>query len=234
MALRLAETHSKQFTYVCTPTGNESPEMFAHWRDLGDRLGDTIWPISGGTLEGVIAANRAIPNHNMRFCTRILKIEPYLQFCRKVMPAISYVGLRADEREREGISDPKGHGGDMSIPKPYGIEQHYPLREWGWGLKEVMDYLVKKKVRIPDRTDCEWCFWQRLGEWYILWRDRRESFEKAAEWERRVGHTWRSNSRDTWPASLDGLALRFANGDVPEISLKMMENRKGMCRMCSL
>ena len=32
LALRLAEIEPREYIYVCTPTGNEPPEMFAHWK----------------------------------------------------------------------------------------------------------------------------------------------------------------------------------------------------------
>ncbi len=39
MALRLAEIEPRDYAYVITPTGNELPEMIAHWRKLMDLLG---------------------------------------------------------------------------------------------------------------------------------------------------------------------------------------------------
>src|SRR5574343_1338117 len=78
MALRLKELHpDRAFTYVCTPTGNELPEMFSHWAMLRVRLGGTFIPIMGGTLEGQIERQGCLPNFRMRWCTRMLKIEPY-------------------------------------------------------------------------------------------------------------------------------------------------------------
>lgn len=41
MALRLRELNPDvDYVYVCTPTGNELPEMWEHWRKLGQLLGD--------------------------------------------------------------------------------------------------------------------------------------------------------------------------------------------------
>ena len=43
MALRLAELNPDvPYNYICTPTGDEFPEMFAHWRRLGDMLGAAV------------------------------------------------------------------------------------------------------------------------------------------------------------------------------------------------
>ena len=52
MALRLAEIEPAAYTYVITPTGNELPEMFAHWRRLGELLGSPLVPVGRTTLAG--------------------------------------------------------------------------------------------------------------------------------------------------------------------------------------
>jgi 3'-phosphoadenosine 5'-phosphosulfate sulfotransferase (PAPS reductase)/FAD synthetase len=95
------------FNYVCTPTGDERPEMFAHWRLLGDRLGRRIIPIMNGTLKSVVRREKMLPNFRARFCTRILKIEPFRKVLQELTqrgPVVSYVGLRADEPGRTTIS----------------------------------------------------------------------------------------------------------------------------------
>ena len=38
MALRLNELSEHQYTYFCTPTGDELPEMQDHWNKLEDLL----------------------------------------------------------------------------------------------------------------------------------------------------------------------------------------------------
>lgn len=50
------------------------------------------------------------------------------------------------------------------------------------------------------------------------------------------GDTLRSKDRDTWPAALKDLRVRFEAGDVPTMSLKMMDKARqiGKCRVCTL
>lgn len=223
MAVRLAEVEPNDYTYVCTPTGDEPPEMFEHWRNLGTILGKPIIPVMGGTLDGLIKAQNALPNFRQRWCTRILKIEPYAAWLSKQGECTSYVGLRADEPEREG-------GDYMDIP---GVTMDFPLRRWGWGLTEVVGYLAEKRITIPKRTDCLKCFFQRLIEWYEFWRDHREAWMKGEAQEEAVGHTFRSPSRDTWPASMKGLRERFEAGDVPRDTRKDPLNEM-KCRVCRL
>ena len=131
MALRLAEVEPRDYVYVCTPTGNEPPAMFAHWRKLGELLGKPLTPIMGGTLAGLVRQQNALPNWRQRWCTRMLKIEPYAAWLAQQGECTSYVGIRADEPKREG-------GDYMDVPN---ITMRFPLREWGWGVRDVPSYL---------------------------------------------------------------------------------------------
>lgn len=233
MALHLAEIEPRDYMYVITPTGNEPPAMIAHWRKVSDLLGKPLTiATSGKSLHGLIRDLMMLPNHRARWCTRLLKLEPYYAWLAQHTPCTSYVGLRADEESRPG----------MIFPDADEITMRFPMREWGWTINDVLAYLEERGVEIPARTDCQDCFWQTLGEWYLYWRDDREGFNKAAEMECWVseqrGHpfTFRSPQRDTWPASLAELGARFQAGEKPERSLKMMDKRReiGACRVCTM
>lgn len=223
MALRLAEVEPRDYTYVCTPTANEPKAMFAHWRHLGDLLGKPIIPVMADTLVGLITKQNALPNFRMRWCTRMLKIEPYAAWLAKQGECTSYVGIRADEPEREG-------GDYLDIPD---IVMDFALRRWGWGLSDVLGYLDKRGIVIPTRTDCQLCFYQRLIEWWELWRDHTVEWMEGERLEAMTGHTFRSPGRDTWPASMVELRKRFEAGDIPK------ETRRDAlgqlkCRVCRL
>jgi 3'-phosphoadenosine 5'-phosphosulfate sulfotransferase (PAPS reductase)/FAD synthetase len=224
MALRPRELNPDiDYTYICTPTGNELPEMWAHWRKLGELLGKPIQPVIGGELFSLIRQQKMIPNWRARFCTRMLKIEPYaawlMQMSKQFYPIISYVGIRADEPEREA-------GDYTNVP---GVEMVFPLRDWEWGLAKVLDYLAEREVTIPIRSDCAVCFFQRLGEWYDLWLNHIEQWMEGEEIEEEMGHTFRSASRDTWPAAMKDMRVRFENGDRPR---GMKESTIKPCRVC--
>lgn len=230
LAIELREREPRPYTYVCTPTGDELPEMFAHWRSLGERLGSRIIPVMGGTLKGVIASEGMLPNFRARFCTRKLKIIPFINWMREQLaggPIVAYVGLRADEPLRVG-----GVYGQIE-----GIEQRFPLREWGMGEDDVQATLRRVGIVCPDRTDCARCYHQRIGEWWELWRDHRDVFEDAIADEQRMGATYRTPGRDSWPTALADMAVRFEAGDKPTVSLDRMARERmasGNCRVCSL
>lgn len=226
LAFRLKELEPRPYTYVCTPTGNESDDMFEHWKMLREKLGGTFTPIVAGTLVSEIESAMAIPNWRMRWCTRKLKIEPYAKFLqsatRQYDRVISYVGIRADEPEREA-----GDYSDIS-----GVEMRFPLREWGWGIGEVITYNASIGVSIPKRTDCKLCFFQRIGEWYELWQTNPEAWAEGERLEDLTHHTFRSPSRDTWPASMRELRAEFEGGRLPR-GLQKDGIAELKCRVCT-
>src|SRR5262245_34722549 len=78
LALRLAEVEPRDYTYVCTPTGDEPQAFFDHLDYLRRVLGKPILPIMHPLgLNGLIAKKQALPNHRARWCTQMLKITPY-------------------------------------------------------------------------------------------------------------------------------------------------------------
>lgn len=232
MALRLAEIEPRDYVYVITPTGNELPEMFDHWRKVAGLLGAPLVPITRRSLQGLIRDQTMLPNHRARWCTRMIKLEPYYGWLATQTPCTSYVGLRADEEGRPG----------MVFPDADGVRMDFPMQRWGWMLEDVLGYLIEKDVSVPERTDCAACFWQRIGEWFLLWRDHLDQFLEAEELElyvhlfRGAGNTFRSPSRDSWPAALADLRQEFERGRVPQRSLDLMDKRRliGACRVCTL
>lgn len=239
LALRLKEVEPREYIYVCTPTGDEPDELFAHWNRLADMLGGPVVPVVHQRgLSGLIADQNALPNWRQRWCTRMLKIEPYRRWLAAASPAVSYVGLRADEEGRAG-------GAYDDIP---GVTSRFPLREWGWGEPDVWNYLESRGFRHPEagglfdqpgaapfpaRTDCRRCFFQTIGEWYALWRDDPAAYADAERQERETGHTFRSPGRDTWPAGLAELRGEFERGRVPA-SVRRDALSRLKCRACTL
>lgn len=220
MAVLLKETHPDiPFEWVCTPTGNELPAWFAHMRNLREIIGPII-PIPAPMLVDRIKHWDALPNWRQRWCTREIKIEPFAAFLMQIAPAKFYVGLRADEARREG-------GDYREVP---GVEQIFPLRDANMGLQEVLDFLMVRQIIIPRRTDCAWCFFQRLIEWYELWRDHLDIYLEGETWEAATGHTFRSPGRDTQPTSLKDLRAKFETGWIPRDTRDPISDLK--CRVC--
>lgn len=232
MSFLLKEREPRPYNYVCTPTGDELPEMFGFWNWLGsdEGVGRRLIPIMNGTLASVIADNKALPNFRLRFCTRILKIEPYRKFLIATAaegPVVSYVGLRHDEPGRAG-----GAYADIE-----GVEMRFPLRDWEMGETEVQAGLAERGIKCPNRTDCARCYHQRIGEWWELWWHYRDLWDSAVADEQKYGATFRTPGRDSWPTALIDLQALFEQGTWPTISLDRMVRERlqsGSCRVCSL
>lgn len=226
MALRLREVEpDHDYTFAITPTGRELPTMKAHWERLENLLGKPLVKVPAPTLVELIVKQRTLPNWRIRFCTRLVKIEPFMAFVAAQAPAVSCIGIRADEvtgdNAREG-TDWEGVAG---------VTQDFPLVRWGWGLAKVKCYLAERGVQVPIRTDCDFCFFQRLIEWFEFWRDYPELWREGEALEAFTGHTFRSDQRDSWPASMAGLRAEFESGRVPKETRG--RERKTMCAWCA-
>lgn len=220
MAIRLSEIEPRSYIYVCTPTGDELPEMTQHLDKLEHILNSKIIRINAGyNLKTLCENHKALPNWRMRFCTKELKIIPYQSWIMSNLPAVSYVGLRADETGRSGVE------WDNELL----LSTRYPLREWGWNIADVLQYLDSKNIAIPTRTDCARCFYQTLYEWYSLWKYYPDIYADAEQQEKQFGYTFRSPQRDTRPAGLKELRNQFELGYIPK-----QRQRKGGCRICSM
>ena len=269
LALRLRELNPDvPYQYISTPTGNELPEFFAHFDRLEQLLQAPIVRIApqmdgiqvvgwrewreGDGLIDLIRRHNMLPNFRARWCTRQLKIEPTLFWLAEHSPAIQYVGLRADEGKRGGIypmipsevnskSMPNRQLREMVAAGVFeGISQQYPMQQWGWSLDDVWSYLDGRGVSIPERTDCGLCFYQRLLEWKRLHVSNPDAFAAGVAIEQEIGHTFRSNGRDTWPASLADMAAEFDRGRLPQgyeasRQLRLVDcDRDDLCRVCTM
>lgn len=218
LALWLVENEPREYEFICNETGNELPAWREHMAQLEVRLKAPIKRIRYHTdFLGMIEEVQMLPNFRARFCTRMLKIEPTIDYFAS-LPAgsVLYVGLRSDEEERRGL-----YGEDIVV--------RFPLREQGIDLAGVWQLLNDRGVTIPERTDCALCPYQRLGEWRNLWRDNPADYQLGIDLEAKHGHTFRSPGRDQWPASLAELAKEFEKGR------KIRgDNKEKACRVCTV
>lgn len=238
LAIWLKENEPRDYQYVWTPTGNELPEMLDHIVRLKALLQAPVLPVSIGTgLVEQARKERMLPNSLARWCTRKLKLEPYYRWLETQTPCVSYVGLRADESERQGMIFPEGNG----------ITLRFPLREVEMNEADVWAFLDQRGIVIPPRTDCAICYHQTLGEWWRLWKLHPELFEEGVQLEADISamhgkpYTLRNASRDTWPAALKDLRAEFEKDRVPprtvqQIDMWRGERRQmtGACRVCSM
>lgn len=227
LALRMAELGEPVDALLFNIVGDEFDDLIPHVKRIAEMTGFKLVPTMPpfSLYEGIRSQNH-IPNAFQRWCTRSLKIEPTIAYLEAHPGSTLLVGLRADEEERQGLY------GDVA-------NYRYPLREWGWGLEDVRKYLEKRCVCVPRRTNCPLCYGQRLSEWHRLWREHPDIYAEGERLERETGHTFRSPSRDSWPAALTDLRARFEAGETPRgvIHLPLLDDYDyaedaGVCRVC--
>lgn len=222
MVLRMAEL-GELFECLFTPAGNEPPELRAHVDAVIARIQRPLVEPPNLSLMFWIQKHQALPNFRQRWCTRQIKIEPCIAYLMAQDAPVLSVGLRADEEQRQGL---------------YGsyATYRYPLREWGWTIGDVRRYLDEQGVTVPKRTNCMLCYDQQLGEWWELWRSRPDEWAKGELLEAQMGHTFRSDQRDTWPAAMKDLRARFEAGHIPrgaDYQRSLFDSEKyGRCRVC--
>lgn len=225
--------------YVFCDTGCELPETYEYLERLEALLGVEVRRLTALDRLGVrskpertpfdIWLNEVyggfLPNARSRWCTRVLKIEPFEAYVGDDR-AYSYIGIRADEN-REGYQAKK----PPVISAQPNIEPVYPLKDDGIELEDVNEILEDSGLGRPayykwrSRSGCYFCFYQQRGEWQRLKQQHPQLFERARSYEKEVdGRTY------TWVfgKSLDDIADADRLYPLPD------EDEADGCAVCHL
>lgn len=167
--------------YFFCDTGKELPETYEFLDALETYLGKPIARLndSRGFDHYLKMYGNYLPSSRMRWCTRMLKIKPLEEFIGDD-PAVSYIGIRADE-DRDGYLSSKPN-----------ITPAYPLRDAGITKADVMRILEEAGLGLPKyyewrtRSGCYFCFFQRKSEWVGLKERHPDLYEAAKQYEKRV------------------------------------------------
>jgi hypothetical protein len=131
-------------------------------------------------------------------------LRPFERWIRPDLDAgvtiYSYVAIRADEMQREGLTATHAN---LSVVMP--------LRERGIEKRGVIELLDGAGLGLPDyyrwrsRSGCTFCFFQQKIEWVNLMREHPDAFEEAKRYEK---NALEHGSPFTWSdrESLDELA----------------------------
>jgi 3'-phosphoadenosine 5'-phosphosulfate sulfotransferase (PAPS reductase)/FAD synthetase len=175
--------------YFFCDTGKELKETYEYLDRLKARLGIKITVLSAerGFDHWLDVYGGVLPSPKMRWCTKALKIEPIEKFVGDDN-AVSYVAIRADERDRKGYISTKPN-----------IRAEFPLVEAGITRQDVIRILEDSGIGLPryyswrSRSGCYFCFFQQKIEWVRLHDEHRDLFELAVKYEERKGgqgYTW--------------------------------------------
>ena len=174
------------FCFVHCDTGIEAEgteEAFERFEAVTGRSILKIKP-KYGLLEGVEKHGNFLPSQRHRSCTQTLKTLPIKKFFNALKEKfgddsvfIQFVGLRADEPQREGIEWAEEH-----------IASSYPLQSLGIR-KEDVNLIVERIQGIPryyqdkSRSGCKICIFSRRSEIIAAWNNSPVDLERAANTE---------------------------------------------------
>ena len=181
LAVHLRDTVPEMEYFFCD-TGAELPETYEYLTRLQVILGKPITRLNAtrGFDHWFEVFRGTLPSPQMRWCTKNMKIKPIEEWIGDA-PAISYVGIRADEANRKGYISTKSN-----------IQSRFPFVEDGIDHEGVMRILEDAGIGLPKyyewrtRSGCYFCFYQRKAEWIGLAERHPELFERAVAIEQKV------------------------------------------------
>ncbi|MBY0358208.1 MAG: phosphoadenosine phosphosulfate reductase family protein [Candidatus Obscuribacterales bacterium] len=164
--------------YFFCDTKKELAETYEYLEKLKARLGITITYLSAerGFDHWLDVYGGVLPSPQIRWCTKQLKIKPLEQFIGDD-EAVSYIGIRADEKRDGYIST-----------KP-SIKPVYPFKEDGLVKADIIRILEESGIGMPSyykwrsRSGCYFCFFQRKYEWVRLSEEHPDLFAQAVAYE---------------------------------------------------
>src|SRR3954470_12413103 len=181
--------HVPEMEYVFTDTGKELDETYEYLNRVEAYLGKRIIRLNdrAGFAHWLKVFGGYLPNPNMRWCTKMLKLVPFENYVGDGQ-VISYVGIRADE-DREGYISTKPN-----------INPVFPFKEHGIGYQGVMRILDESGIGMPPylkwgrtHSGCFFCFFQKPIEWVRLLEKHPDQFDEAQGYEKideRAGKTF--------------------------------------------
>lgn len=237
LAIHIKQTRPdihEKIEYYFTDTGTELEELYEYLDELEDYLEKPIYRIKAYVTDEKKTSFKAmtdedetvpfddilynqfngfLPSPNSRWCTRVLKIVPMEKWIGEDH-CISYVGIRADEPNREGYS---------SRSKNKNITAVFPFRDDNLVLQDIYR-LLEDTVGIPPyyrwrtRSGCYFCFYQRRVEFAILYYLYPELFNESKKYE-----TEHSDGRKfTW---VKDKPLEYIEGNAKDIITRYIKKQ---------
>lgn len=171
-----------EMEYFFCDTGAELPETYDYLNRLEVVLGKPIRRLNAarGFDHWFEVYRGTLPSPQVRWCTRMMKIKPLEEWLGDE-PTISYVAIRADERNRKGYISTKPT-----------ITAVFPFVEDNIDHTAVLQILNDAGVGLPSyyewrtRSGCYFCFFQRKAEWVGLADRHPELFQRAVAIEKKM------------------------------------------------
>lgn len=182
--------------YYFTDTGKELPEVYDFFGRLEGFLGKPIEYLDTHRDFDywLRAFHHYLPSPQTRWCTRVMKLEPFRAWIKPWLDAgdevYSYVAIRADEEHRTAMQE-----------RHPNLHVVLPFREDGIDKAGVIDILESSGLGLPayyewrSRSGCTFCFFQQKIEWVHLLERHPDKFYEAMAYEKTA---LEHNSPFTW------------------------------------
>lgn len=170
-------------------TGCDLPETYDYLNKIEIFLNKKITRVKPEkNFDHIFHTNFLIPAPHRRYCTIELKVKPSWKYIYQKIEKEGkgifyfYIGIRADESWRKGISPKTEKEKSLVIAK-------YPLIENQINKNDVENILINKGIFYPDyykwraRNGCYFCFYQKPIDWINLYEKHPELYKKAMYYE---------------------------------------------------
>jgi hypothetical protein len=191
MSWLVVQEHGKADTILLhTPTYTEHEDSDRFRKQVANYIGLPITPHEDGRdLWEVIDDNHCLPSDRFPFCTRILKLEPRVEFVKALNDEyILYYGFDVKEylRAQNVWANAQVYGETVKFPLIEKMIMSKDIKktitdEWGICLPEPYKHL--------KHNNCIPCYKAGVKEWKNYWKYYPERFQKAIEKEKQIGHT---------------------------------------------
>jgi len=159
------------FEAVFVDHGGDWPETYEYVEYFKSKYPLTILKPKEGNIYDYCWDHEMVPAMHPRWCTRIFKIKVIHDYYEK--PCFQYVGIDSGEAKRARISTNKG------------VENRYLLIEHEIDRQGCKDLIKKHGLKIPMKSGCYICPFQRRSQWKGLRIKHPELFCKTEQLEKR-------------------------------------------------
>ena len=179
----------KKLELVFYDTGCDLPETYDYLNKIEIFLNKKITRVKPEkSFEHLFHTSFLIPAPHRRYCTFELKVKPSWKYIYQKIEKEGngifnfYIGIRADESWRKGIS-PKTET-EKKLIKP-----QYPFIENQINKGDVEKILINNGIFYPEyykwraRNGCYFCFYQKPIDWINLYEKHPELYQKAMYYE---------------------------------------------------
>ena len=186
LAIYMSINHPElEMKYFFTDTGKELPEVYDFFGKLEGFLGKPIEYLgSNRDFDYWLRAfNNYLPSPQTRWCTRVMKLEPFRAWIKPWLDAgdevYSYVAIRADEEHRTAMQE-----------RHPNLHVVLPFRRDGIDKAGVIEILESSGLGLPayyewrSRSGCTFCFFQQKIEWVHLLEHHPDRFMEAMAYEK--------------------------------------------------